>query len=91
MEKINIIENNFELEKYQTLLNNYLASPNYIEANLVKDNIITKILLELSFEETIYLKDFISNMATIESWKRKLRLYELIAWIYNNHPSFKKL
>ena len=91
MEKINIIENNLELEKYIALLNDYLNSPNYVEANLIKDSIIAKIVQELSFGETIYLKDFISSMAVKESWKRKLRLYELIAWIYNNYPSFNNL
>lgn len=89
MEKINIIENNLELEKYNVLVKDYLDSPNYIESNLIKDSIIAKITQELSFEETIYLKDYISNMAVLESWKRKLRLYELIAWIYNNYPFFK--
>ncbi|MBW7954220.1 hypothetical protein H3C61_00170 [Candidatus Gracilibacteria bacterium] len=89
MEKINIIENNLELEKYNILVKDYLNYPNYIEANLVKDSIIAKITQELSLEETIYLKDYISSMAILESGKRKLRLYELIAGIYNNYPFFK--
>lgn len=70
-------------QEYNALINDYLQTENISEANLIKNIIIQKASQELSRSNLSRLQSNITQMALRESGRRKMRLYELNAGLYN--------
>lgn len=68
---------------YDFLILDYL---NFSLANskVVKELIITKAKSELKYQEIIELREYIKEKIPNYFWKQRFRIYELLAWIYNN-------
>jgi hypothetical protein len=84
--QINRIEANDKLREYDWLINDYLKATSIEEVKIIKDLIIKKALSELNFKELTAFKDTLSERWQNEVWKNKMKLYELVSWLYNNTP-----
>ncbi len=82
--QINRIELNEKLKEYEWFINDYLESTSIEDAKIIKDLIIKKATSELTIKELSVLKENLSKRWKTETWKNKMKLYELIAWLYNN-------
>lgn len=87
--QINKIEINNKLREYNWLINDYLEAPPE-DAKTIKELIINKAISELDFKELTALKDILSERWQKETWKNKMRLYELVTWLYNNTKNIQK-
>lgn len=76
-------DENETLQEYNALINDYLQTENISEANMIKNVIIQKATQELSRSDLSRLQSNLTQMALSETGKRKMRLYELNAGLYN--------
>jgi len=81
--EINRIESNDKLREFDKFINEYIESNNKDLTNTLKELIISKAKNELSQNEMRAFRDNLSHRASKETWNNKLKLYELIAWLYN--------
>lgn len=89
--QINKIETNDKLKEYDWLINDYLKASSIQEAQIIKDLIIKKAISELNRKELAAFKDTLSERWQKEQWQNKMRIYELLAWLYNNTTTLSNL
>ena len=81
--QINKLDNAELLNDFDWLSKDYINAWTIEEANVIKITILEKAKQELNVDELKLLRDNFSNQAKNLSWKAKMRMYELSAWLYN--------